>query len=169
MIISAIIPLLFILVFVYAAIKKVNVYSAFTKGASKAIPLVLKLFPFILSVLVLSEIFEKSGVSAFVTDLFSPVLGFFGIPKELAKLLIIKPFSGSGSLSLLSEIFSSYGADSYIAKCACVCFGSSETVFYISAVYFSSVKKKKLIFPIIFALISTFLSCVLSCLICRLL
>ena len=59
-------------------------------------------------------------------------------------MVLIKPFSGSGSIAYLNEIIKNYGADSYITRCACVCFGSSETVFYISAVYFAKTKSKKL-------------------------
>ncbi len=80
----------------------------------------------------------------------------------------MKPFSGSGSTALLSEILSSYGAESYIGRCACVCYGSSETVFYISAVYFAGVKQKKLFKPVFIALIVNFLTVILGCLLCRL-
>jgi len=89
------------------------------------------------------------------------------VPPELAKLVLIKPFSGSGSLSFLTNIISEYGADSYIARCACVLYGSSETTFYISAVYFVKCKNKKRILPIAIILLATFITTVISCLLCR--
>ena len=76
--------------------------------------------------------------------------------------------SGSGSTALLSEILASFGADSYIGRCACVAYGSSETVFFVSAVYFAG-SKKKLAKPILIALIANFFSLVLGCLLCRIL
>nr|MBO4518236.1 spore maturation protein [Clostridia bacterium] len=102
-----------------------------------------------------------------VADFLAPVFGFLGIPKELTKLVLIKPFSGSGSLATLSEIFKQYGAESYLARCACVIYGSSETVFYVASVYFANAKTKNLIKPIVISLFASFCSCVFACFICK--
>ena len=164
---SYIIPFLFLTILVYSAIKKVKPYDAFTEGAKSALPFAANIFPYLVSIFVLTELFEASGISDFLSDILSPVFGFLGIPKELSKLVMIKPFSGSGSLAMLSEIFSEYGADSYLARCACVIYGSSETVFYIAAVYFANVKNKKLLLPIIVSLFASFCSCVFAWFICK--
>ena len=164
---SYIITFLFLTILVYSAIKKVKPYDAFTEGAKSALPFAANIFPYLVSIFVLTELFEASGISDFLTQILSPVFGFLGIPKELCKLVMIKPFSGSGSLAMLSEIFSEYGADSYLARCACVIYGSSETVFYIAAVYFANVKNKKLLLPIIISLFASFCSCVFACFICK--
>ena len=164
---SYIIPFLFLTILVYSAIKKVKPYDAFTEGAKSALPFAANIFPYLVSIFVLTELFEASGISDFLTQILSPVFGFLGIPKELCKLVMIKPFSGSGSLAMLSEIFSEYGANSYLARCACVIYGSSETVFYIAAVYFANVKNKKLLLPIIISLFASFCSCVFACFICK--
>ena len=164
---ALIIPLLFIALFLYALIKRVKLYDAFTNGVKGAVPLVLSLFPYLAAILMLSELLEQSGVSAYITGFFAPVCKALGIPPELSKLLILKPFSGSGSTALLSEILAAHGADSYIGRCACVLYGSSETVFYISAVYFASVKEKKLLKPVTIALVANFLGAILGCLFCR--
>lgn len=164
---SFFIPTLFLCVFVYGALKKVKPYDAFTEGAKSAIPFASSIFPFLVSIFVLTELFEASGLSAILTKLLSPVFGLLGIPDELTKLVLIKPFSGSGSLALLSEIFSKYGADSYLSRAACVIYGSSETVFYIAAVYFAGAKKRKLTAPILISLAASFASCVFACFICR--
>ena len=110
-----------------------------------------------------------SGLSDFFSDLLAPVFNILGIPKELTKLVLIKPFSGSGALAILSEIFTKYGVDSYLARCACVIYGSSETVFYIAAVYFAGAKTKKLLTPIVISLFASFASCVFACFICLIL
>ena len=164
---ALIIPIIFIAVFIFAAVKKVNIYESFTEGIEEAFRFTVSLLPCLAAVFMMCELFEVSGLSDMLTRWLSPVFGFLGIPPELTKLVLIKPFSGSGSLAYLNEIIETYGADSYIARCACVCFGSSETVFYISAVYFAGLKVKKLAVPIICVLISTLVSTILACLICR--
>ena len=164
---ALIIPLIFIFVFVFAVIKKVNVYDCFTDGIREAVNFTISLLPCLAAIFMMCALFESSGLSDLLTRLLSPVLGFLGIPEELTKLVLIKPFSGSGSLAYLNEIISEHGADSYVARCACVCFGSSETVFYISAVYFAGHKVKKLALPIICVLVATFVSTIIACLICR--
>lgn len=163
------IPLIILFIFVFALFKKVKLYETFTNGAKSAIPYIVSIFPFLVSIFILTELFEQSGLSSIIANLLSPVFNLFGIPKELTKLVLIKPFSGSGSLAMLSEIFAEYGVDAYISRCACVIYGSSETVFYIASVYFVSGKKHKFFLPITISLVATFFSCVFACFICKIL
>ncbi|MBR1968047.1 MAG: spore maturation protein [Clostridia bacterium] len=163
------IPVLFIIIFIYSLIKKVKPYDAFTKGAKSAIPFAVSVFPYLISIFVLTELFEASGLSTVVANFVSPLFKLMGIPFELTKLVLIKPFSGNGALALLSEIYKTYGVDSYLARCASVIYGSSETVFYVAVVYFAGAKTKKLTLPIIISLIASFFSCVFACFICRIL
>ena len=164
---ALIIPLIFIFVFGFAVIKKVNVYDCFTEGISEAVKFTFSLLPCLAAIFMMCALFEASGLADMLTQFLSPVFYFLGIPEELTKLVLIKPFSGSGSLAYLNEIIAEYGADSYVARCACVCFGSSETVFYISAVYFAGLKVKRLAMPVICVLVATFISTIIACLICR--
>ncbi len=166
---ALILPLLFLALFVYALIRRVRVYDSFTAGVKEAVPLLLSLFPYLAAVLMLSELFEASGLSAALTEALAPLLRALGVPPELGKLVLMKPFSGSGSTALLSELIKTHGADSYIARCACVAYGASETVFFLSAVYFAGAKKKRLAKPVAIALFSNFLSVVAGCLLCRVL
>lgn len=161
------IPLIFAAVFVFAIVKKVKVYDEFSAGVGEALKFTLSLIPCLAAIFMMCELFEVSTLSDKLTKLLSPVFSSLGIPAELTKLVLIKPFSGSGSLAYLNEIIAEYGADSYTGRCACVCYGSSETVFYISAVYFAGLKQKKLIAPIAIVLISTFLTTILACLLCK--
>lgn len=161
------IPLIFIAVIVVAVFKKINVFSSFTRGAKDGLNFTFSLIPLLAAIFMMCELFEVSGLSDAMTNALAPVFGFLGIPEELSKLILIKPFSGSGSLSYLTEIIECYGADSYIGRCACVLYGSSETVFYISAVYFTNAKKGKRIVPIIIILFSTFVSTIFACFICK--
>ncbi len=160
------IPILFIVIFVFALFKKVKPYDAFTKGAKSAIPFAMSIFPYLVSIFVLTELFEVSGISNVISSFLSPFFSVLGIPKELTKLVLIKPFSGNGALALLNEIYATYGVDSYLARCASVIYGSSETVFYVAAVYFAGAKTKKLTAPILISLFASFCSCVFACFIC---
>lgn len=160
------IPILFLVIFVYAIFKKVKPYDAFCDGAKSAVPFAVSIFPYLVTIFILTELFEQSGLSSAVAEFLSPFFRFLGIPKELTKLVLIKPFSGNGSLAVLSEIYTKHGVDSYLSRCASVIYGSSETVFYIAAVYFAGAKTKNLTLPILISLISSFISCVFACFIC---
>ncbi len=162
-----ILPAFTLFTLVCGIIKKVDLYEGFAEGVKQTITLLAGIFPYVCAVLVMTEIVEKSGVGKIITDALSPFFSLLGIPKELTGLILLKPFSGSGSLALLSEVFQKYGADSYIARCAACIFGSSETTFYISAVYFSACKNKKAGLSIIISLVSCFLSAILACLLCK--
>lgn len=166
---ALVIPFIFIAIFFIAAFRKVKIFESFSSGVSEAVNFALSILPNLAAIFMMCAVFESSGLSDRLTQLLSPAFSFLGIPPELTKLVLIKPFSGSGSLAYLTQIIETYGADSYISRCACVCFGSSETVFYISAVYFAKIKVKKLAAAILIVLISTFISTVLGCLICRIL
>ena len=162
-----ILPILFIGVLVYASFKRVKVYESFAGGVAKVFPLLKGLFPYIASMLILAEIFEVSGLAGLLSEWLSPVFAFLGIPKEITSLVLIKPFSGSGTLSILTEIYKTYGIDSYIANCASVVYATGETIFYMSAIYFAS-SKQKIVLPVVIALISNFVAIVIGCLFCRL-
>lgn len=164
-----IIPAILIVLFVFARFRGVKLYDSFTDGAKGAIPLAISLFPYLAAIFALTELFEASGLSAGLNQFLAPAWRFLGVPEEVGGLILIKPFSGSGSLALLSDVYAKYGADSYISRCASVIFGSSETVFYVSAVYFSACKNKKLLSPVIISLAATLLSAILACLLCRVL
>ena len=164
---ALLIPLIFIATFIYALFKKTKVYDCFVEGAGKAIPLIVSIFPYVAAVTILARLLTASGLEDKLLRLLSPAFDFLGVPQEIAGLVLIKPLSGSGSIAMLAEILNRYGVDSYVARCACVAYGSAETVFYVAAVYFAGVKRKKLPIAITFSLIAYLLSVVLCCLLCR--
>ena len=120
-----VLPVMFILIIAYALFKKVRPYDAFVSGAGQAIPFAIKLFPYLAAIFVLTELFEESGAADAVSAFLAPAFRLLGIPPELSKLVLVKPFSGNGALALLTEIYETYGVDSYIARCASVIYGSS--------------------------------------------
>lgn len=162
-----IIPIFLVTIFITAIIKKAPIYDNFVYGIKDALNLVMQIFPYICAVFIAIELMNVSGLTVHISRLISPIFEFFGIPGELSELLIIKPLSGNASIAMLNNIYQMHGVDSYIARCASVITGCSETIFYISAVYFSTSKSRKLRYCIPVALISTFAGAVISCLLCR--
>ncbi len=164
---AMIIPALFLGSFAFALYKKVRLYDSFTEGVKQAIPLVCSIFPYIATVTILCKLLQVSGMQDRLIAWLSPIFSFFGVPAEIAPLVFIKPLSGSGSIAVLTEILQTYGVDSYIGRCACVAYGASDTVFYISAVYFAGIKRKKIGVAIAVALFSFLCAVVLCCFLCR--
>lgn len=164
---SYIIPLIFLTVLILSFFKKKDAYSMFIDGSATAIDLMVSVFPYLLTIMFAVEVFRASGVSAKFADFVSPALSLFGLPKELTELMLLRPLSGAGSLAVLDGIFSTYGVDTFIGRCASLVYGSSETVFYITAIYFSQCNVKKLRYAIPVALVSTFIGCVVGCLLLR--
>lgn len=162
-----IVPIFIVLVLLYASYKNLNTYNIFVKGAKGAIELVVSIFPYIVAIMISVALMRISGLTDLITKWLSPVFLALGIPPEVSELVLLRPFTGSGSFALLNNIFATYGADSYISRCACVIMGSSETVFYVATVYFSQTKVKKLLYAIPCALIASLVAAIVSCLLCR--
>lgn len=164
---ALIVPCLFLFSFLYALFKKVKVYDSFTEGIKGAIPLIVSVFPYVAAVVMLSKLLEVSGLKASITEWISPAFAFLGVPEEIAPLILMKPLSGGGSIAAITEILETYGVDSYIGRCACVAYGTSDTVFYIGAVYFAGIKRKRLTAALVIAIVSFLLSVVFCCFLCK--
>ncbi len=162
-----ILPVLFLALFVYCIFKRINTYDHFVKGAKGAIQLVIDIFPFVASILIAVALLRVSGITDFVARLLSPVFGLFGIPPEVCELVLLRPFTGSGSYGILENIFETYGVDSFVSRCACVMMGCSETIFYVATVYISQTKVKRLFYAIPVALVCSFVGTIVACLLCR--
>ncbi|MCL2846475.1 MAG: spore maturation protein [Firmicutes bacterium] len=162
-----IIPVFILGIFVYAIWHGVNTYDSFVEGARSAIKLIVGILPFLAAILVAVQLFAASGLLDLLSLLARPIFDLVGIPHELTPFIMIKPFSGGGSVALFEQIVIEHGPDSYITRVAGIVAGSSETIFYISAVYFSKTKIKNLGAAIPIALLCTFLAAVLGALVVR--
>ena len=162
-----ILPILIVLLFLYASLKKVNVYSSFVEGAKSSFDLVLNIFPYIVAILVAVALFRESGLSQNLTRYLSPLFNLLGIPSEVCELVLLRPFTGSGSFAILDNIYLTYGVDSYISRCASCIMGSSETLFYVTTVYISNTSIKKLSYAIPVGILASIFGAIMSCLMCR--
>ncbi len=164
---ACLVPLIFLSSFLFAAFKKVHIYNSFTEGVKGAIPLIISIFPYIATVTMLSKLLQVSGLGDTLARLLAPFFDSMGVPKEISSLILIKPLSGSGAIAVLTEILTEYGVDSFAGKCACVIYGSSETVFYIGAVYFAGIQRKKMPIALGISLFAYLASVLLACFLCK--
>jgi spore maturation protein B len=138
--VSAIAIPMFILVFLgWGLIKKVKVYEVFVEGAKDGFNTAVKIIPYLVAMLFAIGVFRASGAMDVVVAILSPVTNLIGMPAEVLPLGLLRPLSGSGSMGLMTELMKTNGPDSFIGVLASTMFGSSETTFYILAVYFGSV------------------------------
>ncbi len=168
-ILALIIPAIFLASFTFALFRKVRVYDSFADGVKGVLPLIMSVFPYIAAVTMLSKLLEASGLGAAMARWFAPAFRFLGVPEEIAPLILIKPLSGSGGIAVLSDILEKFGADSYISRCACVVYGASETIFYVGAVYFAGLKRKKFNTALCISVLSYLASVIFACFLCRVL
>lgn len=137
------IPFLIFVFIGYGFIKKVKVYEQFVEGAKEGFNIAVRIIPYLVAMLVAIAIFRAGGA---MDNWLIPVLRIFtdpiGMPAEALPMALMRPLSGSGSLGVMAEIMSVHGPDSFIGILVSTFFGSSETTFYVLAVYFGAVNIK---------------------------
>lgn len=142
--IKSIIAIIILLIIAYGMMKGVKVYECFVEGAKDGIKIALKIFPYLLAMLIAIGVFRESKVLDYFISLFEPVVRVIGLPPEVFPLILIKPLSGSAALGVLSDILIEHGADSFIGILSSIIMGTTETIFYTLTVYFGAVKIKKI-------------------------
>lgn len=162
-----VVPVLFVAVLIISLLKKKDAYSYFIDGSRSAIDLMVGVFPYLMTIMMCVEIFRQTGVSAAVANFVAPAIRILGFPPELTELILLRPLSGAGSLSVLDNIYATYGTDTFVGRCASVIYGSSETAFYVSAIYLSKSKTKKLRYALPVALVSTLIGSIIGCALLR--
>lgn len=134
---------LIIIGFILAGIrKKVNVYDAFVEGAKEGFTTAVRIIPYLVAILVAIGVFRASGAMDYLIGGIEKAVQFCGINSDFVGGLptaIMKPLSGSGARGLMVDAMTTYGADSFVGRLACIFQGSTDTTFYILAVYFGSV------------------------------
>lgn len=137
------IPVMILITLLWGLIKRIPVYEVFVDGAKDGLKVSVNILPYLLAIMVAVSMLRASGAIDIAANLLSGVLDYFKIPVDILPVMIIRSLSGSAVLGLFSEIADNYGPDSYVTKLAAIMVGSSETTFYVLAVYFGSVGIKK--------------------------
>lgn len=162
------VPLIICFVFIYALVKKVDIFNEFIDGAKENLKIAVELIPPLVILLTAIEMLSASGTIKALSDLLSPLTQSIGFPSECTSLALIRPISGSGALAVLESIFGNISPDSFEGRVASVLMGSSETTFYTIAVYYSAVKIKAESKVFVSSLTADFTCFVFSALIVRL-
>ncbi len=136
------IPLLIFVFIGYGAIKKVKVYEQFVEGAKEGFNIAVRIIPYLVAMLMAIGIFRAGGGMDWLILILRPITDFIGMPAEALPMALMRPLSGSGSLGIMAEIISVHGPDSFIGILVSTFFGSTETTFYVLAVYFGAVNIK---------------------------
>lgn len=151
----------------YGMLKKINVFDAFIVGAKQGFETSVSIIPYLVAMMVAIGMLRASGFFELMNQLLAPAMAAIGMSPELLPLALIRPFSGSASTGIMAELIHQYGGDSLIAKTAATMMGSTETTFYVIAVYFGSVGIRRTRHAIPAGLLADLAGVIASVLICR--
>jgi spore maturation protein SpmA len=129
-----------------AMFRRVNVYETFIEGAKEGFPVVIRIIPYLVAILVAIGVFRASGAMEFMVVVAGKGFGLLGVNTDFVEALptaLMKPLSGSGARGMMVDAMQTYGADSFVGRLACTFQGSTDTTFYIIALYFGSVGVRK--------------------------
>jgi len=161
------IPVILLTFIGYGGYKKVAVYEVFVEGAKDGFNVGVKIIPYLVAMLVAIAMFRASGALDILSWIVSPITNFIGMSPELLPMAVMRPLSGSGSLGIMTELMKTHGPDSLIGFTASTMFGSTETTFYVVAVYFGAVGIRKTRYAITAGLIADAAGLLTAVLICR--
>lgn len=145
-----IIPFIILFIIIYGLYKKIDIYDLFIEGSKEGLKMTFNLFPCILGMLLAINILIKSNLLMDILESLNILFKVLPFPKEVFPLMIMRPISGTASLTILDNLLKSYGPDSYIGRLASILQGSTDTTIYILGLYFGSIgiKKTKYALPV---------------------
>ena len=159
---SSFIPIIILFIVSYGVFKKVKVYEVFVEGAKDGLKICKNIFPYLLCMLLAIKVFRESGILEYIINFIEPFINVLGVPKEVITQIFIKPLSGSGALGIFTDNIKNFGPDSFLGVLSSVLMGSTETIFYIIALYFGAVKIKKIRHTLWTAILSEIIGVILA-------
>ncbi len=160
-------PALIAALVLYGVTKKIDVYGALVSGAKEGFDVAIRIIPFLVAILVAIGMFRASGGLDVLVSLFSPLTNLIGMPAEALPMALLRPLSGSGAFGVMAETLKAHGPDSLIGYMVSTFQGSTETTFYVLAVYFGAVHIKKIRHTLIACLIADTVGILAAVWICR--
>ena len=136
---SWLLPLLIVSMLLYGLAKRVAVYDAMIAGAREGFQVAIRIIPFLVAIIVAAGMFRASGLLDDIIGLTRPFLALIGFPAEALPMAILRPLSGSGAYAIMAEIMQAQGPDSQVGYLVSTLQGSTETTFYVLAVYFGAI------------------------------
>lgn len=159
-------PVLLVAIPLAGIVRKVKVYDVFIEGAREGFDVAVRIIPFLVGILVAIGMFRGSGAMDLLMAGLRPIVAPAGFPPELVPLAILRSLTGSGSLAFTTDLVKTYGPDSLIARTAATMYGSSETTFYVLAVYFGAVGVRRTRHAVPAALIADVVAAIAAVAVC---
>jgi spore maturation protein B len=156
------IPFVLLVVPLAAFIKRVPVFETFVEGAESGFSTAIKTIPFLVAMLVAVSVFRASGAMQLMADCFSPILDKVGFPAEVLPHAIMRPLSGGAALGIATDLIKTHGPDSFIGKLVSTMQGTSDTTFYVLALYFGSVGVRRYRYAVATGLCADFTTLIAS-------
>ena len=160
------IPVLLVAIPLVGLLRGVKVYDVFIEGAKEGFDVAVKIIPFLVGILVAIGMFRGSGAMDLLIAGIRPLVTATGFPAELVPLTILRSLTGSGSLAFTTDLIKTHGPDSVIGRMAATLYGSSETTFYVLAVYFGAVGVRRTRHAVPAALIGDIVAAIAAVVIC---
>ena len=151
----------------YAWLRGIKVYEEFVEGAKEGFQVSLRIIPYLVAILVAVGMFRAAGGITLLAQILGPVLKPLGFPVELLPLVLVRPLSGSGTTAIFADIVKNCGPDSLTSLMGGTIFGSTETTFYVLAVYFGSVGIRRTRHAVPAGLMADLVGVIASIVICR--
>lgn len=167
-IISSCLFLIFLLgIPLYGIYKKVIVFDAFIEGAQEGFQVVIKVVPYLVGMLVAIGMLRASGFFESMTEWLAPFLNKIGMPADVLPLALVRPFSGAAANGVMAEVIHTHGGNAFVSKLAATMMGSTETTFYVVAVYFGAVGIRRTRYAIHAGLIADLVGVIAAVVVCR--
>lgn len=160
-------PAIILLILTMGLIKKLPIYEIFTDGAKDGFKISINIIPYLVAIIVAISMFRASGIIELIEQAFSHVLALIHVPASVIPIMIVRSLSGSAALGVFSDIANNLGPDDYATKLSAIMVGSSETTFYVLAVYFGAVGISKLRYALIVGLLADFIGIVAAVCVCN--
>ena len=161
------IPGMMSFIILFAMARGVRIYEDFVEGAKEGFETAIRVIPYLVAMLVAVRMFRAAGGIDWLTDMIRPALTVLNFPPELVPLALIRPLSGSGANGVFADLLKTHGPDSLITRMGGTLIGSTETTFYVLAVYFGSVGIKRARHAVLAGLLADIAATLASVILCR--
>lgn len=160
-------PAIILLILTMGLIKKIPIYETFTCGAKDGFKVAVNIIPYLVAIIVAISMFRASGIIETIEYAFSGILSRIHVPADVIPIMIVRSLSGSAALGIFSDIANTLGPDDYATKLSAIMVGSSETTFYVLAVYFGAVGISKLRYALLVGLMADIIGIVAAICVCN--
>ena len=160
-------PAIILLILTLGLIKKVPLYEVFTEGAKDGFTVAINIIPYLVAIIVGISMFRACGIIEMIQTSFAGILSAIHVPADVIPVMIVRPLSGSAALGVFSDIANTLGPDSYATKLAAIMVGSSETTFYVLAVYFGAIGITKLRYALLVGILADIIGFVAAIAVCH--